>query len=156
MDRNSKRCFLFGHRTVPKNMAAVLAQAIERHITEYGVTTFYVGHYGAFDAAAAAVLAKAKERHPEITALLLLPYHPAEQPVKPPPGFDGTYYPFLGEAVPRRLAITRANHLMVKSVEYLISYVCHFGNSRDLLEYAQHREARGELHIENLADSIGR
>ena len=154
MEIRSRSCFLFGHRTVPENLMNVLADAVERHITEYGVTTFYVGHYGAFDAAAATALVKAKKQHPEITVLLLLPYHPAEQPVKTPPGFDGTYYPFLDEAVPRRLAITRANHLMVKSVEYLITYVCHFGNSRDLLEYAQRRAARDELHIENLADSI--
>ena len=152
---SGKSCFLFGHRTVPENLTTVLAQAIERHITEYGVTTFYVGQYGAFDAAATAALVKAKKQHPEITALLLLPYHPAEQTVKAPLDFDGTYYPFLDEAVPRRLAITRANHLMVKSVEYLIVYVQHFGNSRNLLEYAQHRAAHGELHIENLVDQIG-
>ena len=151
---SGKSCFLFGHRTVPENLTNVLARAVDHHITEYGVTTFYVGHYGAFDAAAAAALAKVKKQHPEITALLLLPYHPAEQTVKTPQGFDGTYYPFLDEAVPRRLAITRANHLMVKSVEYLIAYVRHFGNSRDLLEYAQRRAAHGELHIENLADQI--
>ena len=152
---SGKSCFLFGHRTVPENLTNVLARAIEHHITEYGVTTFYVGHYGAFDAAAAAALSKVKKQHPEITALLLLPYHPAEQTVKTPQGFDGTYYPFLDEAVPRRLAITRANHLMVKSVEYLIAYVRHFGNSRDLLEYAQRRAAHVELHIVNLADEVG-
>ena len=152
---SGKSCFLFGHRTVPENLTNVLARAVDHHITEYGVTTCYVGHYGAFDAAAAAALAKVKKQHPEITALLLLPYHPAEQTVKTPRGFDGAYYPFWDEAVPRRLAITRANHLMVKSVEYLIVYVRHFGNSRDLLEYAQRRAAHGELHIENLADEIG-
>ena len=148
---DGKSCFLFGHRTVPEHLPAVLAQAVERHITEYGVTTFYVGHYGAFDAAAAAVLANAKARHPEITVLLLLPYHPAERPVKPPPGFDGTYYPFWDETVPWRLAITRANHLMVRSVEYVIAYVRHFGNARGLLEYAGKRAAKGVLHIVNLA-----
>ena len=152
---SGKSCFMFGHRTVPENLTNVLARAVDYHITEYGVTTFYVGHYGAFDAAAAAALSKVKKQHPEITALLLLPYHPAEQTVKTPQGFDGTYYPFLDEAVLRRLAITRANHLMVKSVEYLIAYVRHFGNSRDLLEYAQRRAAHVELHIVNLADEVG-
>ena len=58
---SGKSCFMFGHRTVPENLTNVLARAVDHHITEYGVTTFYVGHYGAFDAVAAAALAKAKE-----------------------------------------------------------------------------------------------
>lgn len=129
-----------------------LVAEVERHITDYGVQNFIVGGYGGFDRLAARVVKEAKDRHPGVTLTLLLPYHPAERPVKTPPYFDGTFYPPGMEAVPRRLAIVRANRYMVNSSNYLIAYVRCPGNARKLLEHAQAREKKGLIHIENLAD----
>lgn len=97
--------------------------------------------------AAKAVIA-AKARHPEITLLLLIPYHPAECPVELPPGFDNTFYPPGMEKVPRKLAIVRANRYMVDHTDYLIAYVWHSAsNARNLLEYAQKRERRNLISV---------
>lgn len=144
-----KSCFFLGHRETPSAICAELDDAIERHITELGVTDFYVGQYGAFDRFSQSALTSAKVRHPNIRAYLLLPYHPAERRVETPEGFNGTFYPPGMETVPRRLAILRANRYMLSTCDHLIAYVWHIAsNSRDLLEYA---EKRGVI-IENLAN----
>ena len=44
-----KTCFLMGNRHTPNNIREPLAEAVEKHITEYGVITFIVGRYGNFD-----------------------------------------------------------------------------------------------------------
>ena len=54
-----KSCFFLGHRDAPDNIRDTLDEAIERHITEYGVTEFFVGHYGRFDRMAQAALVRA-------------------------------------------------------------------------------------------------
>lgn len=86
-----KTCFFIGHRDASYEIMPVLFEAIERHIKEYGVTHFVVGHYGSFDSMTAQALCKAKQRH-KISIHLLLPYHPSECPVTPPDSFDGTLY----------------------------------------------------------------
>ena len=71
-----------------------------------------------------------------------------------PDGYDDTFYPPDMEKVPRKLAIVRANKYMVDSSDFLIAYVWHpASNARNLLEYAQARERKGLIRIENLAAS---
>lgn len=135
-----KSCFFIGHREASAEILPALAEAIEQHIAEYGVTEFVIGNYGAFDRMAAKAVMEAKKNHPEITASLLVPYHPAESPIKVPDGFDNTFYPPGMEKVPRRLAIVRANHYMVDHVDYLIAYAWHpASNARELVAYAQRK-----------------
>ena len=86
------------------------------------MTEFVVGQYGAFDKMAASCLAEAKKAHPELRLVLLLPYHPSERAVALPAGFDGRFYPPGMEAVPRRLAIVRANEYMARHCDVLICY----------------------------------
>ena len=117
---DKKRCFLIGHHDAPESIYPALQREIERHITELGVTEFIVGHYGNFDRMAARALVTAKQIHPEIFLWLLLPYHPAEQKVKAPEGFDGSLYPEGLERVPRRIAIVRANRSVVDHVHFLM------------------------------------
>ena len=136
-------CFFIGHRETSERVLPALIQEVERHITEYGVTEFVVGHYGGFDRLAAHAVKKAKQRHPEVTLTLLLPYHPAERPIPTPEGFDRTLYPEGMETVPKRLAIVRANHWMLCNSDYLIAYVRHPSNgSREVLEEARRRCGR--------------
>ncbi len=151
-----KRCFFIGHRDAPESILPLLMEEIERHIVEYGVIDFYVGHYGRFDSMAAQAVKLAKQHHPEVKLTLLLPYHPFNQPIPTPDGFDGTYYPEGMEKVPKRFAIVKANQYMVEYSTHLIAYVRHFlGGSGKLLEYAQKRETRNLLIIKNLAKPMG-
>ena len=139
-----KSCFFIGHREASQDIVPAIEEAIEKHILEYGVTEFIVGNYGGFDHLAASAVIHAKQRYPQITLALLLPYHPAERPVEKPDGFDNTYYPEGMEKVPRKLAIARANRYVVDHVDYLIAYAWHpASNARELVEYAQRREKQG-------------
>ena len=150
-----RSCYFIGHREAGKDVFPLLVEAVEKHITEYGVTDFYVGHYGGFDRLAAQAVEEAKERHPVIRLTLVLPYHPAIRPISPPKGFDGTFYPWEDEKIPKRLAIIKTNQRMVDTCDYLITYAYHFlGGTGQIVEYAKKREKRGLIHIENLAEKL--
>lgn len=150
-----KTCFFIGHRETSERVLPALAQEVERHIIECGVTEFVVGHYGGFDRLAASAVQDAKQRRPEVTLTLLLPYHPVERPISTPKGFDRTLYPPDMETVPKRLAIVRANRWMLCHSDYLIAYVSHpSAGSREVLEAALRRQKRGLIRVTNLAGRI--
>lgn len=150
-----KSCFFIGHREAPESLAPFLAEAIERHITEFGVTEFIVGSYGAFDRMVARQLAGIKKHCSEINIMLLTPYHPAERKANLPKGFEICFYPPGLECVPKRLAILRANKYMIEHSDHLITFVWHTAsNARNLLEHAKRLELQGRIRIENLADKI--
>ena len=143
-----KSCFFIGHREASGELRPMLSQIVEKHVVAYGVTEFIVGGYGGFDRLAAGTVIALKQKYPQITLSLLIPYHPAERPVETPPGFDNTYYPPGMEKVPRKLAIVRANRYMVEHVDYLIAYAWHpASNARDLVEYARKLEAKGQIAV---------
>lgn len=151
-----KSCFFIGHREADERLLPRLQEIVERLITEEGVTHFYVGGYGGFDRIAANSVITAKQQHPEITLMLVLPYHPAERPLEAPAGFDGTYYPEGLETVPKRYAIVRANKIMIESSDWLVCYVRHgASNSRNILDYAMRREKKQLIQILNMAESEG-
>ena len=136
-----KSCFFIGHRETSEAIYPALYAVVEQHILEYGVTEFIVGHYGGFDRLAASAVKAAKCFYPEVRLTLLLPYHPAEQPIPTPDGFDGSFYPPGMECVPRRVTIVRANRYVVDHVEYLLAYAWHpASNARELVEYARKRQ----------------
>lgn len=151
-----KSCFFIGHREADERLLPRLEWEIEQLITKENVCYFYVGGYGGFDGVAASAVKRAKQHHPGITLMLMLPYHPAERPIEKPPGYDGTYYPEGLEKTPRPFAIVKANQLMVDSCDWLVCYVRHgASNSRNLLEYAQRREKKGLIKIKNIAEGMG-
>lgn len=146
-----KSCFFIGHRDAPEAIYPQLLAEVERHIAELGVTEFIVGHYGGFDRLAARAVISAKQRHSNISLLLLLPYHPAEQPIEIPAGFDNTYYPPGMEKVPRRLAIVRANRYVVGHVDYLIAYAWHpASNAQELVKYTAVRRQNPKVTVVNI------
>ena len=132
-----KVCFLFGHNTAPESLLSTLESAIEICCTELGVRQFVVGQHGDFDRLAMRALRAVKQRHDDVELSLLLHYHPAEHHIELPKDFDGSIYPEGMEAVPRRAAIVVGNRCMVRNADFLICYVRHPGNSKDLMEYAQ-------------------
>lgn len=149
-----KTCFFIGHRHAPEDLRAPLTDAVERHIAEYGVTEFVVGHYGSFDRMAALLVTDAKRRHPEVSLFVLSPYYPDPRGALFAEKADGTFFPPDLEFVPKRLAIVRANRYMVEHSDYLIAYAWRAGNARSLVEYAKAREKKGRIHVENLAETV--
>lgn len=149
-----KSCFFIGHREADERLLPRLELTIELLIVEENVRYFYVGGYGGFDRIAAAAVKHAKQKYPDITLMLVLPYHPAERPIDTPNGFDGTYYPEGLENTPRRYAIVRTNKIMVDACDWLVCYVRHgASNSRNLLEYAHRRATKGLIRIMNICES---
>ena len=148
-----KSCFFIGHREVDERLLPRLKLTIERLITEENVRYFYVGGYGGFDRIAAAAVKRAKQKYPDITLMLVLPYHPAERPTEAPASFDGTYHPEGLENTPRRYAIVRTNQIMVETCDWLVCYVRHgASNSRNLLEYARQRKKKGLIQVINIGE----
>ena len=148
-----KSCFFMGHREADERLLPRLELTIERLIAEENVRYFYVGGYGGFDRIAAAAVKRVKQKYPDITLMLVLPYHPAERPTEAPAGFDGTYHPEGLENTPRRYAIVRTNQIMVDTCDRLVCYVRHgASNSRNLLEYAKRREAKELIQIINIGE----
>ena len=148
-------CFFIGHREADERILPELEKCVERLISEEGVAYYYVGNHGGFDRMATTAVKKMKEKYPDITLMMVLSYHPAERQVVLSPGFDGSYYPDGMENVPRRYAIVRANQRMVDACDWLVCYVRHgASNSRKLLEYAEKREKKGLIQIENLAENM--
>ncbi|MBQ2644617.1 hypothetical protein IJG14_03480 [bacterium] len=141
-----KTCFFIGNRNTPSSIKEQLAEVVEKHITEYNVNTFVVGHYGSFDRLAAEVLKEAKNYHPNIKLYLLEPYA-LSQKIETPDGFNGTFYPEGLEFVPKPFAIVRANRYMIEHSEYLISYCEKIGNTRKFVEYAQKQEKKGLIRV---------
>ena len=143
---------MFGHATTPYEAIVSIEAAAERHYQEHRIRTFIVGNRGKFDGYAATAIKSLKQRHGDISLLLLLAYHPGERTVDLTEGFDNSYYPPL-ENVPRQYAIVRANKHMVDTADSIICYVKHIGNTRNLLEYAQRRQKKEGIIIENVAEN---
>lgn len=134
---NHNNCFFIGHREVSTDIFPQLKAEILRHIIEYGVTEFTVGHYGQFDAFAAQAVREVKKVYPNITLFLRIPYHPTEHSIEVPDGFDGTFYPPDMESIPKRFAIVHANRYMIKNCTHLIAYAGYSpSNAKDLVAYA--------------------
>lgn len=150
-EMDNKVCFLFGHATTPYEAITRIETAAERHYQEYGIRTFIVGNRGNFDSYSATAIKRLKQRHNDISLLLLLAYHPAERPVYLTDGFDSSYYPPL-ENIPRQYAIVRANKYMVNVADSIICYVKHPGNTRNLIAYAKRRQHKVGIPIENVAE----
>lgn len=145
----NKTCFFIGNRHTPSSIKQQLIDVVERHITEYGVTTFIVGHYGAFDFLVQNVLKELKKKYYNIKLYLLTPYA-FNQLKEVPESFDGNYYPEGLETVPRPFAIAQANRLLLKYSDYLIAYSHHIGNTQKFINYAQKREKKGMIKITQL------
>ena len=142
----NKTCFFISNRYTPSRIKECLAEAVEKHITEYGVNVFTGGNYGAFDRLVKSVLKEAKKRHTDIELYLLAPYA-FTQKIEIPEGFDGSLYPEGMEKVPKPYAIVQANRYMIQNSDYLISYCHDVGNTRNFVEYAQRREKKGLIKV---------
>ena len=113
-------CTFFGHRDTPATVRPILRQVIIKLIEQRGVTRFYVGNQGNFDAMARRLLAELAQIYP-IRYDVVLAYLPKEND----PSIDGshTILPDGFEAVPPRFAIDRRNRWMIDHSDIVVTYV---------------------------------
>lgn len=147
-----KRCFFIGHADISDELFPPLCHAIHQHITEYGVLEFYAGNHGRFDAMVRRALREAKQIHPQIRNFLITAYHPGLRTIELPDGMDEVFYP-LEKSVPPRFALPAANRAMVDQCSYLITAVNRPGRSREILDYAQRKAKKTDMHITNLLNT---
>ncbi len=116
-----KGCTFFGHRDSPPSIRPQLRALLMELVERQGVTTFYVGNHGAFDAMAAGVLRELKLLYPEISYTVVLAYMPR----RPEDGGPHTILPEGVEKVPKRYAICWRNRWMLGHADYVVTYVAH-------------------------------
>lgn len=118
---NGKICTFFGHRDCPASIRSSLRAVLIHLIETEGVTSFFVGNQGAFDAAVQSVLRDLQSNYPAITCTVVLAYMPRQ------PENDGlaTMLPEGIEKVPKRFAISWRNRWMLDHADYVVTYVTH-------------------------------
>ena len=114
-------CTFFGHRDTSPTVKPLLRQVIIELIVSHGVTRFYVGNQGSFDAIARSLLAELAQTYP-IHYDVVLAYLPKEND----PSLDGshTILPDGFETVPLRFAIDHRNRWMIDQSDIVITYAC--------------------------------
>ncbi len=145
-----KVCAFFGHREIWDDISAPLEQAIRTAIMQYGVTSFWVGGCGQFDACAAGSVRRLKKEFPHIRLYLILAY----LPMKKDPYFcayDSTIYPEGLEFVPKRFAISKRNRWMVENCDLVIACI----NRSHGGAYQAYKTAKGKKVVLNLG-SLGK
>ena len=139
-------CSFFGHRDVFCDLSDELYKAIETAITEYSITTFYVGDRGNFDRQASGTVFAMKKKYNNIRLVLVLPYFTNklnEYRKAYEEQYDEIIIPSILDGVHPKGAITKRNRWMVDESELIISYITRdFGGAYDTVEYAKKRNKR--------------
>lgn len=100
------------------DLRTVLIDLIEKQ----GVSNFYVGNHGAFDAMAYRVLAELKRQYPQISYTVVLAYLP-----KRPLPYRPTILPEGFEKVPPAVAILWRNRWMLERSQVVVTAVWRSG-----------------------------
>lgn len=114
-------CTFFGHRDCPASIRSLLRAVLINLIETEGVTSFFVGNQGAFDAAVQSVLRDLQSQYPAITCTVVFAYMPR----KPEPYGLATMLPEGIEKVPKRFAISWRNRWMLDHADCVVIYVTH-------------------------------
>ena len=135
-------CTFFGHRNTPATVKPCLRQVIIDLIEQRGVTHFYVGNQGNFDAMARSLLAELAQTYP-IHYDVVLAYLPKEND----PSLDEshTLLPDGFESVPPRFAIDHRNRWMIDHSDIVVTYVRSPGGAAKFKELA---ERKGKTVVE--------
>lgn len=135
-------CTFFGHRDTPSTVKPLLRQVIIEWVEQHGVTRFYVGNQGNFDAMAHSLLAELAQTY-QIHYNVILAYLPK----KKDPSVDGshTMLPDGFEAVPPRFAIDHRNRWMLDRSDIVVTYVRYPGGAAKFKALA---ERKGKTVVE--------
>lgn len=114
-------CTFFGHRDCPASIRSSLRAVLISLIETEGVTSFFVGNQGAFDAVVQSVLRDLQSQYPAITCTVVFTYMPRQ----PEPYGLATMLPEGIEKVPKRFAISWRNRWMLNHADCVVTYVTH-------------------------------
>lgn len=131
-------CTFFGHHDCPASVKEELRETIRDLIENCGVSMFYVGNHGNFDAIVRSTLKDLQRVYPQIQYAVVLAYLPGKNPEFGSEDYSDTMLPEGVEAVPRRFAITWRNKWMLKQSDYVVTYITHsWGGAAQFAEIAE-------------------
>ncbi len=134
-------CTFFGHRECPQDIKQKIRVAVTALIETYGVTGFYVGNQGKFDAYVRSVLKEMAQKYPEIWYAVVLAYLPGKK-MEYEDDSD-TMLPEGIELVHPRYAIAWRNEWMLKNADYVVAYVTHsWGGAARYIDKARRKKKR--------------
>ena len=139
-----KRCTFFGHRDCPTSIRPQLRKTLVRLIEQEGVTDFYVGYQGDFDAMVRSLLGELVMQYDHISYAIVLSGFPG----KNIDSSQRTLLPEGIETVPRRFAIVWRNRWMLERAQYVVTYVTH--NWGGAAQFAAEAHRKGKI-VYNLA-----
>ena len=135
-------CTFFGHRSVHEKIEPTLRSTLMDLIENHGVTRFYIGNHGAFDAMVRRVLGDLSSTY-AITYYVVLAYLPKQGSQSDP----SSIFPEGIETVTKRVAISYRNKWMLERSEYVVTYVTHPIGS-GAAQFKELAEKRGKTVIE--------
>lgn len=112
-------CTFFGHRDCPDTIKPQLREVLMDLIANHGVTMFYVGHQGRFDAIVRGVLGQLQKDDPRISYAVVLSRLPRIA------DGDNTMVPEGIESVHPRYRISWRNKWMIRQSDFVVAYVTH-------------------------------
>ena len=128
-----KVCTFFGHKDCPETVKPILMALLEDMIIEEGVSVFYVGNQGRFDAYVRSVLSELMDVYSYIYYAVVLPYVPGH--TQEYVNYEDTMVPEGVEAVHPKYAITWRNNWMLKRADYVVTHITHqFGGAAQFAE----------------------
>ena len=134
-------CTFFGHHDCPGSVREKLYEIISDLIENRGVSMFYVGNHGAFDAIVRSVLRDLQRKYPQIQYTVVLAYLPGKKSEFSYDDYSDTMLPEGIEAVPRRFAISWRNKWMLRQAEYVVTYITHpWGGAAQFAEIAERQK----------------
>ncbi len=135
-------CTFFGNADTSDIVAPALREAIITMIVHHGVTQFYVGHQGNFDALALLTLRDLQKEYIQIRYQVVLAY-PARCTGKPAQYGEQEVLRIeeLGRVHPRQ-AIPWRNRWMIDHSDYVIACVAHGGGAAHYMQRAMFLEKK--------------
>ncbi len=116
-------CTFFGHSDCPETVRPVPEAVLRDLICRQGVSSFYVGSQGRFDALAHGMLMKLQQKSPHIRYGVILAYPP--QNTGEYECSDDTMLPEGIELVHPKYAISWRNNWMLKQADCVVAYIAH-------------------------------
>ena len=136
-------CCGFGHRVMLMDIEKPLREVLERLVKEHGVTVFYTGGMGEFDALFARTVRVLKRDYPSLRLVLVMPYL-TRQVTTEKAWYESQYDDILIPAelvgIHPKAAITLRNRWMVDRSAFVVTALRRdYGGAAEAVRYAENR-----------------